>query len=117
MSKILAGHNADARFRYEGGEIRQGAREFELDISTLGELSLNQWSATLEAFCTEDDGKRVSDFVGLEGELELSLCPGCEFKGPAKVISANFKAAVGAVIVRVFTFEGIGDIQLPIVEQ
>lgn len=117
MAKILAGRHANAWFRYEGGEIHDGAREFELDVSTLGRLSLDDWSATLEAFCVKDDGKRVSDFVGLAGELELSLCLGCSFKGPAKITAVHFKAAVDAVILRVFTFEGIGDLQLPIAEQ
>ncbi len=72
MGKILAGHEANAWFRYEGGEIHAGARSFELDITTL-----DCWKATIEAYCTEDDGKRVADFISLTGERELSICQGC----------------------------------------
>lgn len=117
MAKILAGHHANAWFRYEGGEIHKGAKGFELDITRLRTLDeCDEWGAILETFCVEDDGQRIGDFVGREGELELSLCPGCSFKGPAKIASATFKAAVDAIMVRVFVFEGIGDLQLPGVE-
>jgi hypothetical protein len=110
MSRILPGHEANAWFRYGGGEIHDGARSFELDIKSLD----NDWNATLECYVVKDDGKRVGDFTGLAGELELSICPGCSFMGVATIEKVVFSASVDKIQTRVFKFKGIGPLEPPI---